>query len=120
MLEKLIAVLSDCFNIGDSYHYTLSRGKEAFALGTTGLDDFREYSEEDVAEIAEHLIANGVTVAVSGRWIRTGAENVYGEIEIQCSECGHTFMTLPGHIEEERFCCKCGARMDGEMTNDDA
>lgn len=48
-----------------------------------------------------------------GRWFRTGAENVYGGIEIQCSECGHTFMTSPMHIEEEHFCCKCGSRMDG-------
>lgn len=54
---------------------------------------------------------------VHGRWIRTGAQNVYGGIEIQCSECGHTLMTSPGHIEEEHFCCKCGAKMDLEVKN---
>ena len=62
MLQKLTDILSDYFKIGDSYHYTLGRDKEAFAIGTMGLDDFREYSEEDVKEIAAHLIANGVTV----------------------------------------------------------
>ena len=49
-----------------------------------------------------------------GQWFRTGRENVYGGIEIQCSECGHTLMTSPGHIDEEYFCCHCGADMRGE------
>lgn len=48
-----------------------------------------------------------------GRWFRTGRENVYGGIEIQCSECGHTLMTSPRHIDEEYFCCHCGADMRG-------
>ena len=63
MLKK---ILSDFFKIGNSYHYTLNRDKEAFAIGTMGLDDFEEYNEETVAEIAEYLIDNGVTVQ---RWI---------------------------------------------------
>lgn len=50
-----------------------------------------------------------------GRWFRTGAENVYGGIEIQCSECRRTLMSSPGHIDEECFCCYCGARMDGDQ-----
>lgn len=49
-----------------------------------------------------------------GQWFRTGRENVYGGIEIQCSECGHTLMTSPGHIDEEYFCCHFGADMRGE------
>lgn len=62
--------------------------------------------------INEATVVDAVPV-VHGRWYRTGAENVYGGIEIQCSECGHTFMTSPMHIEEEHFCCKCGADMRG-------
>ena len=65
-MQKLVDILADFFNIGDSYHYTLGRDKEAFAIGTMGLDDFKEYTEETVEEIAAHLIANGVTVQ---RWI---------------------------------------------------
>ena len=62
MRERLIELLSDYFNIGDSYHYTLNRVKSAFAIGTMGLDDFEEYSDETVEEIVDHLIANGVTI----------------------------------------------------------
>lgn len=60
--EKLAAILSDYFHIGDSYHYTLGRSKEAFGMGTMSLDDFTEYGEETIAELVDHLLANGVTV----------------------------------------------------------
>ena len=65
-MQKLVDILADFFKIGDSYHYTLSRDKGAFSIGTMGLDDFKEYTEETIEEIAAHLIANGVTVQ---RWI---------------------------------------------------
>lgn len=68
MKEKLTAILSDYFKIGDSYHYTLGRDKEAFGMGTMGLDDFTEYGEETIAELVDHLLANGVTVQ---EWIPT-------------------------------------------------
>lgn len=64
--EKLAAILSDYFHIGDSYHYTLGRDKEAFGMGTMSLDDFTEYGEETIAELVDHLLANGVTVQ---QWI---------------------------------------------------
>jgi hypothetical protein len=63
MLKELTAILSDYFEVGcDCYHYILERVKYAELTAK----DFREYNEDDVAEIAEHLIANGVTVQ---RWI---------------------------------------------------
>lgn len=52
-----------------------------------------------------------------GKWCRTGRENVYSGIEIECSECGHTHMTTPAFLEEELWCCHCGARMDGGTDN---
>ena len=60
--EKLIELLAKYFTIGDSYAYNLTRVKEAFAVGTVSLDDFVEFDDETVADIADHLIANGVTV----------------------------------------------------------
>ena len=60
--EKLVELLAEYFNIGDSYAYNLTRVKSAFACGTVGLDDFEEFDEETVSDIADHLIANGVTV----------------------------------------------------------
>jgi hypothetical protein len=78
MLEKLLAILSDYFNIGDSYHYTLGRNKEAFGTGTMSLEDFTEYDQDTVAEIADHLIANGVTVVSPDE-----TRNVYTVQEIE-------------------------------------
>lgn len=60
--EKLVELLSKYFDIGDSYCYNLTRTKNAFACGTMGFDDFEEFDDETVADIADHLIAHGVTV----------------------------------------------------------
>lgn len=60
--EKLIELLAKYFDIGDSYAYNLTRDKRAFMCGTMGFDDFVEFDDETVADIANHLIANGVTV----------------------------------------------------------
>ena len=63
MIEKLTAILSDFFEVGGNcYHYILERVKYAKLTP----DDFREYDDDDMAEIAEYLIANGVTVQ---KWI---------------------------------------------------
>ena len=60
--EKLVELLANYFDIGDSYAYNLTRVKSAFACGTMGCDDFKEFDEETVQDIATHLIAHGVTV----------------------------------------------------------
>lgn len=83
MLKQLTAILSDFFEVGsDCYHYILERVKYAELTAK----DFREYNEDDVAEIAEHLIANGVTVQ---RWIpvterlpKAEDANRFGEIMV--------------------------------------
>ena len=59
---KLVELLAKYFTIGDSYAYNLTRVKEAFAVDTVTIDDFVEFNDEVVADIADHLIANGVTV----------------------------------------------------------
>lgn len=62
MRERLIQLLSRYFDIGDSYTYNLTRVKSAFAVGTVDLDDFEEYTEDDVANLADYLINTGVIV----------------------------------------------------------
>ena len=62
VMEKLVELLSKYFDIGDSYAYNLTRVKSAFACGTMGFDDFEEFDEETVEDIASYLIKNGVTV----------------------------------------------------------
>ena len=66
--EKLVEMLSKYFDIGDSYAYNLTRVKSAFACGTMGFDDFEEFDEETVEDIASYLIKNGVTVQ---EWINS-------------------------------------------------
>lgn len=58
MLERdeLIELLSRYFQIGDSYAYNLTRVKTAFEVGTMSLDDFEEFDEDTVADIADYLI----------------------------------------------------------------
>lgn len=60
MRERLTQLLSRYFDIGDSYTYNLTRAKSAFAVGTIDLDDFEEYTEDDVANLADYLLENGV------------------------------------------------------------
>ena len=49
---------------------------------------------------------------VHGHWIVTGRTNIYGGIEVTCSECGDTLMVQ--YLELEHFCRNCGADMRGE------
>lgn len=65
--EKLIELLAEYFTIGDSYAYNLTRVKEAFSVGTMSLDDFVEFDDEVVADIADHLIDNGVSLVPEAR-----------------------------------------------------
>lgn len=77
MRDRLIELLAKYFTIGDSYAYNLTRVKEAFAVGTVTIDDFVEFDDEVVADIADYLLANnairlpckvGDTVYLSEWW----------------------------------------------------
>ncbi len=56
--EVLKDVLSEIFNLDDTYDYRLTRVKEAKQYGTLTIDDFEEYSEENINEIADLLYQN--------------------------------------------------------------
>lgn len=48
-----------------------------------------------------------------GKWIRhPEVKNIYGGTYIECSECREKYVVQ--HIEDEKFCRNCGARMEGE------
>ena len=51
-------ILMRYFDIGDSYHFELTRVKEAFEVGTMSLDDFQEWTEEDVNDLVEYIKKN--------------------------------------------------------------
>ena len=53
-----------------------------------------------------------------GEWIRTGRTNIYGGIEVQCSNCGDKVMVQ--HLEDEWYCRHCGADMGMKGADDEA
>ena len=53
----------------------------------------------------------------SGKWIRTGRTNIYGGIEVQCSNCGDKVMVQ--HLEDEWYCRHCGADMGMKGADDE-
>ena len=57
------------------------------------------YDEYEFEEIADHLIAHGVTVQKHGRWLLDG----------RCSECLENPLTT-----HKTYCPSCGAKMDLE------
>ena len=59
MKEKILQALLEyfCFNGKDgTYAYNLTRVKEAFAYGTVTLDDFEEFTEEQMEELADFIV----------------------------------------------------------------
>lgn len=63
MKEKLMQILANYFDLSDTYAYNLTRDKQAFAVGTMSLDDFEEFDEDTISDIADYLIKNGVRLA---------------------------------------------------------
>lgn len=51
-------ILMRYFGIGDSYHFELTRVKEAFAVGAMKLDDFQEWTEENVDDLVDYIKKN--------------------------------------------------------------
>lgn len=67
-------------------------------------------------ELADYLVAHGVTVQKHGRWVdRT--RYIYGmpDFWIACSVCGRQLGDF--HPHEFDYCPYCGAKMDGGADN---
>lgn len=93
--EKLIELL-------DTFPYELS----------DYIGDNKCFIVDNHIELADHLIANGVTMQKHGRWKILG-QRTYGGGRCYthyCSECGqHGF-------DDYKFCPNCIAKMDGDVT----
>lgn len=54
--EKLVDILNQFFGMEDTYAYWLTRVKSAFAAGTVTIDDFEEFTDKTVDELADFII----------------------------------------------------------------
>lgn len=69
-------------------------------------DEDKQYT----AEIIDSFPTADVVERKRGKWIRHyEVRNVYGGIYIECSECGEKYIVQ--HIEDEKYCRNCGAKM---------
>ena len=119
--ERVFDILSDYFNLGDSYHYILNRVKTAFAIGTMGLDDFEEYDDDAVDEIAEYLVDNGVIVRNNDgcdycKEDRDGFRTMFGAFSISNPFHGDEWFINTGHCKPRRifYCPMCGKKLEGK------
>jgi len=78
-------------------------------------------ADTDISEYSDKLWKNayerGKADRPQGEWIRTGRTNIYGGIEVQCSNCGDRVMVQ--HLEDEWYCRHCGADMGMKGADDE-
>lgn len=54
--EKIAEAISKHVSIEDTYTYDLKRTKFAFEVGTMSLEDFEEWTDENVEDLAETIV----------------------------------------------------------------
>jgi len=54
--EELVEILNQFFSIEDTDAYWLTRVKSAFDVGTVTIDDFEEFTNETIDELADFII----------------------------------------------------------------
>ena len=78
----------------------------------------KTYAAVDTFERVADVLSELVEEQKPARWIRTGASNVFGGIEVECSACKYRIMLSPERYEQrdeyERYCSHCGKPMRRE------
>ncbi|AYJ46696.1 hypothetical protein D8N35_16960 [Enterococcus casseliflavus] len=54
--EKIAKAISNHVSLEDTYTYELTRTKSAFEVGTMSLEDFEEWTEENVDDLAKAIV----------------------------------------------------------------
>lgn len=80
--------------------------------------EFITIEQEQILERIDEMV-DGLPSAgrPQAEWIRTGRTNIYGGIEVQCSNCGDKVMVQ--HLEDEWYCRHCGADMGMKGADDE-
>ena len=101
----------EAIEVVDWYHQ--NRNKDMVS-GANSNDHQAWYKADDVYKALEAIPSAD---RPQGEWIRTGRTNIYGGIEVQCSNCGDKVMVQ--HLEDEWFCRHCGADMGMKGADDE-
>lgn len=118
--EEAIAIVKSAFSAWESEFRTpnddWSEEHEALDMAIEALQN-PPISQRSMYQLGyiqgqEDTLKNGP----EGEWIRTGRTNIYGGIEVQCSNCGDGVMVQ--HLEDEWYCRHCGAKMKGADDED--
>lgn len=72
-----------------------------------------------ITDLVNGIPAVDAAPVVHARWLE--CEDDWGDCHYQCSECGCEWCLNDGTPEENgmKFCPSCGAKMDGERSDDD-
>lgn len=71
------------------------------------------YDKAYIIGVPEELPTIDVPERKVGKWVvHHEVKNIYGGTFIECSECREKYVVQ--HIEDEKFCRNCGARMRGD------
>ncbi|OTN77096.1 hypothetical protein A5886_002176 [Enterococcus sp. 8G7_MSG3316] len=54
--EKIVGVISKHLGLDDTYTYELTRDKSGFTVGTVDIEDFEEWTEENVGDLADSIV----------------------------------------------------------------
>ena len=101
----------EAIEVVDWYHQ--NRNKDMVS-GANSSEHQAWYKADDIYKALEALPA---AEPKRGEWIRTGRTNIYGGIEVQCSNCGDRVMVQ--HLEDEWYCRHCGADMGMKGADDE-
>ena len=80
------------------------------------LNDLAYGNNQAIYHVIDRIEALPSADRPQGKWIRTGRTNIYGGIEVQCSNCGDRVMVQ--HLEDEWYCRHCGADMGMKGADD--
>ena len=79
----------------------------------------REIFRHETIDHVFQIIDDAPTIEPKrGEWVRTGRTNIYGGIEVQCSNCGDRVMVQ--HLEDEWYCRHCGADVGMKGADDES
>ena len=101
--ERLMDVLSKYFELNDTYCYHLTRVKEGFSYGTVTLEDFVEFDDATIDDLADDIIKNNST-----RFIQDTNYEMFWWL---CEQCKEEYLWDSPRETNLNHCPGCGRKI---------